>query len=220
MTRPTPPQTPFDLALQGTLNGAALALEVQGVISPCELRFDVRPSAPGPLVGDFTLLALAAIDVPLLVATGARPLDEEVPWCSWVDVALRGEGGVLVGRLELAAEAEFVDDRLRVQAQLMRGEMRLEPGERVTRVEERAVVSAAAVEGALVSTRVFAVGTGRGRRLAVTCVGWEERGEGGESLGPVVAELQTEQRARSGGVALTASYLCRAKAIPVPPTAF
>lgn len=190
VTSPTPPPTPFDLALQGTLNGAAVALDVQGMIYRGELRLEVRPTAPEPLVGDYTILALAAVDVPLLVACGAAALAEDGPRCSWVDVAMRGEGGVLVGRLELTVEAEFAGGKLDVRAQLLRGEMALEPGERVTQVEERAALSVAAIEGSRVVTRVFAVETGRGRRLTVTCVGWEA--EGSQAGTGLIVDLEAE----------------------------
>ena len=216
---PTPPATtPFDLALHGSLNGVPVTLELDGVITPSELRFDVRPACPAPLVGDLTILALASIDVPLLVVTGAAQLEEDAPWCSWVDVALRGEGGVLVGRLELAVEAEFAGGRLKVQAQLMRGEMALEPGERVTRVEERTVLSVAAVEGARVATRVFAVGTGRGRRLTVTCVECEELGEAQDEA--FLAELVMERGPKASGeeAAVSGDHLCRMKSRTQPQT--
>ena len=192
MTIPAPPPTPFDLALQGTLNGAAVGLDVQGMIYRGELRLEVRPTAPEPLVGDYTILALAAVDMPLLVACGAAELEEDGPRCSWVDVAVRGEGVVLVGRLELADEAEFAGGKLGVRAQLLRGELALEPGERVTQVEGRAALSVAGVEGVRVATRVFAVETGRGRRLTVTCVGYEAgTAEAGRGM---LVRLETESR--------------------------
>jgi len=46
----TPSTTPFDLALHGTLNGVPAALELTGAVTPGELRFDVQPSCPVPLV--------------------------------------------------------------------------------------------------------------------------------------------------------------------------
>jgi hypothetical protein len=207
---PAPAETPFDLALHGSLNGALVTLDLDGVISPGELRFDVRPACPAPLVGDLKILALAAVDVPLLVATGAAQLEVDAPWCSWVDVAVRGEGGVLVGRLEIAVEAEFAGGRLKVQAQLMRGEVTLEPGERVTRVEERAVLSMAAVEGVQVATRVFAGATGRGRRLTVTSVAHEERAVADEVPAFVAELLLRRVRAhRTASASVAGPYACR-----------
>jgi len=206
---PSPSTTPFDLALQGALNGVAVALHLTGGISPGELRFDVRPACPAPLVGDLTILALAAVDVPLLVACRAAQLEEYGPLCSWVDVAVRGEGGVLVGRLELAVEAEFAGGQLGMRAQLLRGEVTLEPGERVTRVEERAVFSVADVGCARVSTRVFAVGTGRGRWLTVVSVAHEERGEEAGVSFLVELEMEREQVVSSVGAKTLAPFLCR-----------
>lgn len=213
VTTPAPPPTPFDVALHGTLNGAVVGLEVQGVISPGELRFEVRPAAMEPLVGDSTILALAAIDVPLLVACGAAELEEDGPRCSWADVAVRGEGGVLVGRFELAVEAEFAGGRMRIRAQLTHGELALEPGERVTRVEERAALSVAGVEGVRVATRVFAVETGRGRRLTVTCVGWAAAVEL-SGTPAIAAELEVEHalaRCVAQGSPAALSHRCRVK---------
>jgi hypothetical protein len=213
VTTPAPPPTPFDLALHGALNGAAVALEVQGVILPGELRFEARPAASEPLVGDLTILALAAVDVPLLVACRAARLEEDGPRCSWVDAAVRGEGGVLVGRLELAVDAEFAGGKLGVRAQLIRGEVALEPGERVTRVEERAALSVVGVEGVRVATRVFAVETGRGRRLTVTCVGWEAAVEL-SGTPAIAAELEVEHevaRRVAQSSPATLSHRCRVK---------
>lgn len=113
-----------------------------------------------------------------------------------------------MGRLELAVEAEFARGKLGGRVQLMRGEMALEPGERVTRVEARAVLSVAAVEGALVSTRLFVVGTGRGRRLTVTSVAHEERGE--VHVAPtVVAEWTVVELRGSWPTNEEAEFACR-----------
>lgn len=120
---------------------------------------------------------------------------------------------MLVGRLELADEAEFAGGKLDVRAQLLRGELALEPGERVTQVEPRAALSVAGIEGARVATRVFAVETGRGRRWTVTCVGWEAAVEL-SGTPAIAAELEVEHalaRCVAQGAPATLAHRCRVK---------
>lgn len=72
-------------------------------------------------------------------------------------VPLRHERGGVVARLEIVVEAAFAGSRLELRAQLLRGELALEPGERVTGLERRSALTLAGVCGAAVLTRVVSL---------------------------------------------------------------
>ena len=164
---------PFAYEVAGCVNGAPVALRIAGSVARHEVQFEARFTSGGEqLLCDEQILALVAIDPVVLLSLdpgGVEP--DAAPEIFRIESSILDEGQKAVGRFVLAGCWSVEQGQLVIRAQIVKGRLRFEPLERVTRVGVSSPMSLLSAEmERVVATRTWSVGTSRGNSYSGTSV--------------------------------------------------